>query len=102
MSQLMSDDQSHAARLARPCFTAAGVRRGMIEIMPVAAFLVPFGIAFGVAASARGVQADVSLLMSIVVFAGAAQFAVLDLWYAPLPLVTIALTVLAVNARHLL
>jgi 4-azaleucine resistance transporter AzlC len=74
----------------------------MIEIMPVAAFLVPFGIAFGVAASAKGMHADVSLLMSMAVYAGAAQFAVLDLWYAPLPLVTIALTVLAVNARHLL
>jgi 4-azaleucine resistance transporter AzlC len=74
----------------------------MIEIMPVAAFLVPFGIAFGVAASARGMHAEVSLFMSMAVYAGAAQFAVLDLWYAPLPLVTIALTVLAVNARHLL
>jgi predicted branched-subunit amino acid permease len=27
---------------------------------------------------------------------------VLDLWYAPLPLATLALTVLAVNARHIL
>ena len=98
----MPDVQLEAGRQLRPCFTASGVRRGMIEIMPVAAFLVPFGIAFGVAASAKGVPADVSLLMSMVVFAGAAQFAVLDLWYAPLPLLTIALTVLAVNARHLL
>lgn len=45
----------------------------MIEIMPVAAFLVPFGIAFGVAASAKGIDAEVSLLMSMVVYAGAAQ-----------------------------
>jgi 4-azaleucine resistance transporter AzlC len=73
----------------------------MIEIMPVAVFLVPFGIAFGVAASAKGIDAEVSLLMSMAVYAGAAQFAVLDLWHAPLPLVTMALTVLAVNARHL-
>jgi 4-azaleucine resistance transporter AzlC len=77
-------------------------RRGVIEIMPVAIFLVPFGIAFGVAASAKGIDAEVSLLMSMAVYAGAAQFAVLDLWYAPLPLLTMALTVLAVNARHLL
>lgn len=41
--------------------------------MPVAAFLVPFGIAFGVAASAKGIDAEVSLLMSMVVYAGAAQ-----------------------------
>jgi len=73
-----------------------------VEIAPIAAFIVPFGIAFGVAASAKGVPADVSLLMSIAIFAGAAQFAVLDLWHAPLPLATLALTVLAVNARHIL
>ena len=98
----MLDAQSEAGQPLRPCFTLAGVRRGIIEILPVAAFLIPFGIAFGVAASAKGVGAEVSLLMSMTVYAGAAQFAVLDLWYAPLPLVTIALTVLAVNARHLL
>jgi len=42
-----------------------------VEIAPIAAFIVPFGIAFGVAASAKGVPADVSLLMSIAIFAGA-------------------------------
>lgn len=40
--------------------------------------------------------------MSIAIYAGASQFAALDLWYAPLPLATLALTVLAVNARHIL
>jgi predicted branched-subunit amino acid permease len=40
--------------------------------------------------------------MSLAIYAGASQFAVLDLWYAPLPLATLALTVLAVNARHIL
>jgi 4-azaleucine resistance transporter AzlC len=98
----MSEASSAAGQSSRPCFTAGGVRRGVIEIMPVAIFLVPFGIAFGVAASAKGIDAEVSLLMSMAVYAGAAQFAVLDLWYAPLPLLTMALTVLAVNARHLL
>jgi 4-azaleucine resistance transporter AzlC len=85
-----------------PRFTASGVWRGCVEIAPVAAFVIPFGIAFGVAASAKQVPAEVSLLMSAAIYAGASQFAALDLWVAPLPLATLALTVLAVNARHIL
>jgi predicted branched-subunit amino acid permease len=89
-------------QLERPCFTASGVWRGSVEIAPIAAFVIPFGIAFGVAASAQGISPEVSVFMSIAIYAGASQFAVLDLWYAPLPLATLALTVFAVNARHIL
>ena len=89
-------------RPERPRFTASGVWRGMLEIVPIAAFVLPFGIAFGVAASAKGILPEISVFMSVAIFAGASQFAVLDLWYAPLPLATLALTVLAVNARHIL
>jgi 4-azaleucine resistance transporter AzlC len=86
-------------RSGRPRFTARGVWRGAVEIAPLAAFVIPFGIAFGVAASARGIAPEISVFMSLAVFAGASQFAVLDLWHAPLPLATLALTVLAVNGR---
>jgi 4-azaleucine resistance transporter AzlC len=85
-----------------PRFTARGVWRGCVEISPIAAFVVPFGIAFGAAASAKVVSPGVSVLMSLAVFAGASQFAALELWHAPLPLAMIALTVLAVNARLIL
>lgn len=40
--------------------------------------------------------------MSTLVFAGAAQFATLDLWGPQVPILALALTVFAVNARHLL
>jgi 4-azaleucine resistance transporter AzlC len=85
-----------------PRFTADGVWRGCVEIAPIAAFIIPFGIAFGVAASAKSIPGEISLLMSVAIYAGASQFAILDLWTAPLPLATMALTVLAVNARHIL
>jgi len=98
----MTSESGDAAGSGGPRFTANGVWRGAVEIAPIAAFIIPFGIAFGVAASAKGVPGEISLLMSIVIFAGASQFAVLDLWHAPLPLATLALTVLAVNARHVL
>lgn len=98
----MSDGMAASNKLGRPRFTASGVWRGSIEIAPVAAFVIPFGLAFGVAASAKGIAPGISLFMSVAIFAGASQFAALDLWHAPLPLATLALTVLAVNARHIL
>jgi 4-azaleucine resistance transporter AzlC len=98
----MAEQTTVTGQAQRPCFTAKGVWRGCVEIAPIALFVIPFGIAFGVAASARGIAPEVSVLMSIAINAGASQFVVLDLWYAPLPLATLALTVLAVNARHIL
>ena len=40
--------------------------------------------------------------MSLLVFAGAAQFIVMDLWHPVLPVATIVITVFAVNLRHVL
>jgi hypothetical protein len=76
-----------------PCFTARGVRRGALAIAPLAMFVMPFGIAFGGAAAAKAVPASIAMLMSGSMFAGAAQFAALDLWRDPLPLAMLALTV---------
>jgi 4-azaleucine resistance transporter AzlC len=98
----MAGEIPSSDQLERPCFTAGGVWRGCIEIAPIAAFVIPFGIAFGVAASAKGIPSEISVFMSVAIYAGASQFAALDLWYAPLPLATLGLTVLAVNARHIL
>src|SRR5262245_40635141 len=86
----MSGDMPDSTRLERPRFTASGVWRGSVEIAPIAAFVVPFGIAFGVAASAKGIAPGISVFMSVAIYAGASQFAVLDLWYVPLPLATLA------------
>jgi branched chain amino acid efflux pump len=98
----MAGDIPSSDQLEGPRFTASGVWRGSVEIAPIAAFVIPFGIAFGVAASAKGILPGISVFMSVAIYAGASQFAALDLWYAPLPLATLALTVLAVNARHIL
>ena len=67
----------------------------------MALLVVPFGLAFGTAALERGLTPLQALIMSATVFAGASQFAALELWRAPLPFVSLALLVLAVNARHL-
>ncbi|MEM1287961.1 MAG: AzlC family ABC transporter permease [Pseudomonadota bacterium] len=83
-------------------FSLDGIRRGAIRLLPVSIFVFPFGIAFGVAALERGMTLDQAMTMSLFMFAGASQFAALELWSSPLPWISMALVVLAVNARHLI
>ncbi len=87
---------------AETVFTRGGVRRGMVKMLPLALFAVPFGIAFGVAALEGGMEGWVAVVMSMTNFAGASQFAVLELWSSQVPLVPLILITFAVNARHLL
>ena len=82
--------------------TAAGARRGFRDIWPVAAFVVPFGIAFGAAAAEKGISWPYATAMSASVFAGASQFAALEFWSSPVAVVPLLLVVFAVNARHIL
>lgn len=81
-------------------FTRAGMVRGGQRLLPVSVFVLPFGIAFGAAAIEAGLTPDQAIIMSMVMFAGASQFAALDLWASPLPYLSLMLVVLAVNARH--
>ncbi|MBP0047981.1 AzlC family ABC transporter permease [Marinobacterium sp. AK62] len=75
---------------------------GFKQLAPIALFVIAFGIAFGVAAAQEGLSAAMTISMSALVFAGASQFATLELWGAQVPLFTILITVFAINARHLL
>jgi predicted branched-subunit amino acid permease len=61
-----------------------------------------FGVIFGIAASAAGIQNWHAMLMSASVFTASGQFAAMEFWQAPLPLGTIALSVLLVSTRNLL
>ncbi|MFW5834124.1 MAG: AzlC family ABC transporter permease [Pseudomonadota bacterium] len=82
--------------------TGQGMIMGARRLLPLTLVVVPFGFAFGAAGVERGLSAFEAMLMSALVFAGASQFATLELWTQPLPLLSIAVTVFAVNARHLL
>ncbi len=75
---------------------------GFRELMPISLFVAVFGAAFGLAASQEGLSHLTATMMSLLVFAGYAQFAALGLWGEPVPLVTLVATVFAINARHLL
>lgn len=75
---------------------------GFKSLLPISLFVAVFGGAFGLAAAQAGLNESSTVLMSLLVFAGAAQFAALDLWGAHVPVVPLMITVFAINARHLL
>lgn len=80
----------------------AGTLLGIRRMAPLSLFVVVFGLAFGVAALARGLSGLEAMLMSALVFAGASQFAALELWGPDIPLLPLIATTFAINARHLL
>ena len=61
-----------------------------------------FGVMFGIAAQAAGLEHWQALLMCASVFTASGQFAALEFWQAPLPLATIALSVFLVSTRNIL
>ena len=75
---------------------------GLIAIAPVAAILMPVGILFGAVSTAKGLTVLEASLMSVLVFAGGAQIAAVDLWVAPVPIAAIVLSTFLINARHIL
>ena len=83
-------------------FSRRGLRRGAIEIAPLAVGAVLFGMVFGLLAEQAGMGTVATILMSATVFAGASQFVAVGLWDDPLPWAAIVISTLAVNARHLL
>jgi len=95
-------DITNPTAIADPTvITRHGILRGMRENLLISFGLLPFGFAFGAAAATANLPVLDATLMSILVFAGSAQFAALGLWHAPLPLAAIAATTLIVNARHI-
>jgi 4-azaleucine resistance transporter AzlC len=83
-------------------FTLAGAIAGARRCLPVEIGGFAIGLVFGTLAGQAGLGAGEAALMSALVFSGAAQFLVLGLWEAPLPVAAITLTTLVVGLRHLL
>lgn len=82
--------------------TWRGILRGVLRLAPISIFVIPFGVGFGVAAIENGLSVLQAMAMSALVFSGAAQFASLDFWPEPVDLVSLALVMFAVNARHIM
>ena len=71
-------------------------------MLPLALTVIPFGLVMGNVASEKGLSVLETMFMSMTVFAGASQFAVIEIWREPLPAATLIATVLLVNLRHVL
>ena len=85
---------------SRPARTAA--REGLADIWPVMVAAVPIGLLFGALCVGKGLSILEAGLMSLLVFAGGAQFAAVELWTYPVPVLALAFSTLLINARHVL
>ena len=73
---------------------------GFKKSLPVAMGYLPAGIAFGVLAQVAGIPVWAIIMLSIVLYAGAAQYACLPMLSAGLPIGNIATNIAAINLRH--
>ena len=76
--------------------------QGFREACPLMPGMLPFAMVYGVSAMAAGLGPLKSWLMSLFVFAGAAQLAALQLQVEGAPLAVLIMTVLAVNLRFVM
>ncbi len=89
---------------ANPHFTTfrREARAALRDIAPAAIAAVPIGMLFGAVAVAKGLSPAEVSLMSALVFAGGAQFAAIETWVHPAPVLTLAFATFLINARHVL
>lgn len=73
---------------------------GFKRSLPVAMGYLPAGIAFGVLAQVAGIPVWATIMLSVVLYAGAAQYACLPMLSAGLPIGNIATNIAAINLRH--
>jgi 4-azaleucine resistance transporter AzlC len=71
-------------------------------VAPVVVAYIPIGLLWGTLAAAKGLSPLEALMMSVIVFAGSAQFVAVDMWHDPVPILLLTFTALIVNVRHLL
>ncbi|MBF0776882.1 branched-chain amino acid transporter AzlC [Streptococcus azizii] len=78
------------------------VREGMLDAVPTVLGYASIGLACGIVSVNSGISALEMGLMSLLVYAGSAQFVMCALISAGAPLLSIGVTVFFVNLRHLL
>lgn len=85
---------------------AEGVARllthGARDTLPLLPGTIPFGLVYGITARAAHIPPGLTQAMSVIIFAGSAQFAVVTLVAAGTPALIVVLTAAILNLRHLL
>jgi 4-azaleucine resistance transporter AzlC len=82
--------------------TASEFKDGLRAIAPLVVAAFPIALVFGALAAQKGLSPFETMLMSGVVFAGGSQFVAIEFWASPVPWITITISALLVNIRHVL
>lgn len=98
MSRVLEEQSPHAPKLS----VRGEFRTGFLDTMPLWLGVTPFGIAYALAARTAGLDAWQTMAMSLLVFAGASQFTAAGLFAGGVGSLSIVLTTLIINLRHLL
>ncbi len=81
---------------------SSSLKEGMAAAWPICLGYVPIGLAFGVLAQNAGLAPWEIGLMSLIVYAGSAQFIAISMLGSGAAVMPIVLTTFVVNLRHLL
>lgn len=95
-------DWREAAQIVERGEAGGGLSGGLRASWPVVAGYVPAAVAFGVAARGAGLSTAETVVMSLVVYSGASQFAIVGLVAAGASWLVMAGTALVLGARHML
>lgn len=75
---------------------------GLLAALPIALGYFPIAFSFGVAATRVGLAPAEAVALSVIIYAGASQFLALGLLTGGAPLAVAAVTLVAMNLRHVL
>lgn len=79
-----------------------GFLSGLGQSLPIAMGYFPIAFSFGVAATRAGLTGAEAVMLSVVIYAGASQFLALALVTSGAPFLVSAVTLVAMNLRHVL
>ncbi|MBQ7288920.1 MAG: AzlC family ABC transporter permease [Clostridia bacterium] len=77
------------------------IKSAFIDTIPVLTGYIVLGFGFGIILSANGYEIWLAFFMSLFIYAGAMQYVAVGLLTGGTSLITVAVTTLMVNARHL-
>ncbi len=77
------------------------IKKAFVNTIPVLTGYIALGFGFGIMLKSAGFGILTAFFMSLTIFAGAMQYVAVGLLASNAPLITVALTTLLVNARHL-
>ena len=77
------------------------IRRALKETVPVFSGYIVLGFGFGIVLNSKGFGVLWAFCMSLFIYAGSMQYVAIDLLSGGASVITMAVTTVLVNARHL-